>query len=241
VLPHGVDWSLFKERTVIVDHIVFEPDRASLMRKLHLKADSPYADDFDRVVSAAQAIARPKALYDVGYIEARNDTEVVIGGVTFTSRVLRQNLEQAHCVYAYVATCGTELEAWAQSLDDMLERFWADAIMEAALRGAMRALKTFLDEHHRLGHTATMNPGSLPDWPLDQQRALFALLGDPEAAVGVHLTDSCLMVPAKSVSGIFFRSETGYVNCQLCPRPDCPGRQAPFDPALYEQYFSSSG
>jgi hypothetical protein len=42
------------------------------------------------------------------------------------------------------------------------------------------------------------------------------------------LTDSLLMVPRKSISGILFPSEEGFVACQLCERERCPGRKAPF-------------
>jgi len=46
-----------------------------------------------------------------------------------------------------------------------------------------------------------MNPGSLEDWPLTEQRVLFALLGDPQAAIGVRLTDSLLMCrPRRSLA-----------------------------------------
>ena len=42
----------------------------------------------------------------------------------------------------------------------------------------------------------------MADWPIEEQQPLFRLLGDTERAVGVRLTDSMLMVPTKSVSGI---------------------------------------
>jgi hypothetical protein len=44
----------------------------------------------------------------------------------------------------------------------------------------------------------------------------------------VRLTESMLMIPRKSVSGIFFPSEEGFVACQLCERENCPSRKAPF-------------
>jgi hypothetical protein len=44
------------------------------------------------------------------------------------------------------------------------------------------------------------------------------------------------MLPTKSVSGIFFPTETSYENCQLCPRENCPNRRAEYNKALEEQY-----
>ena len=82
-----------------------------------------------------------------------------------------------------------------------------------------------------------MNPGSLPDWPIQQQRPLFQLLGDPNTAIGVELTASYLMEPNKSVSGIRFPTEERFESCMLCPRQDCPGRRSAYDPELYDQKY----
>ena len=51
-----------------------------------------------------------------------------------------------------------------------------------------------------------------------------------EALIGVRLTESCLMIPNKSLSGLLFPSEFGYENCAVCPREGCRGRRAPYDP-----------
>jgi hypothetical protein len=56
----------------------------------------------------------------------------------------------------------------------------------------------------------------------------------------VELTDSFLMVPNKSVSGLRFPTETSVENCQLCPREVCPGRRTPYDPKLYEQRYQQA-
>ena len=76
-----------------------------------------------------------------------------------------------------------------------------------------------------------MSPGSgdAVIWPIEQQRNLFALLGDGSQQIGVQLTDSCLMIPNKSVSGIRYPTEIDFHTCQVCHREDCPGRIAPFD------------
>jgi hypothetical protein len=78
-----------------------------------------------------------------------------------------------------------------------------------------------------------MNPGSLHDWPLKEQRVLFDMLGDPKATIGVELLHTYLMRPAKTVSGLLFTTQDSYVNCRLCPREVCPNRRAGYDPALY--------
>jgi len=223
--------------TVILDNLPFPIDTDALIRRLLKKRGSTHVEDLTRLTGEAQSIARPKALYRVRYVKNRGDDYVVVGGVRLTSRVLRVNLEHAHRVFPYVATCGVELAAWASSQDDLLHRFWAEAISEVALRQARRAAHKHLVERYRPGQVSSMAPGSLADWPLEEQRGLFVLLGDTEDTVGVHLTDSMLMIPIKSASGIWFPAEASFESCQLCPRDRCPGRRAPYDVGLYERKY----
>ncbi len=222
---------------VVLDRFPFRIDLEHLRQRLRIKEGSEHIEALKRLAAQAEAIGRPKALYKMVFIEAKGDDFVVMDGITFTSRVLRVNLETSYRVFAYVATCGTELEAWAASLEDVLHQYWADIIMETALRTALAALHDHLVERWNLVRTAAMSPGSLGDWPLPQQRPLFTLLGDTEGTVGVRLTDSYLMLPIKSVSGIRFPTEESFESCQLCPRPVCPGRRAPYDAGLYERKY----
>ena len=223
---------------VILDEIGFSIDRAALLGRLHLGQTGPDADAFGRLADADEAVARPKAIVRMAYVEDRTPDTVVIGQVTFRSRVLRVNLDAAHRVWAYLATCGTELDGWSGTIPDVFEGYWADAIKEAALGAAIQVADAHI-RRYAAGQTASMNPGSLPDWPMEQQRPLFELLGDPTAAVGVQLTDSFLMVPNKSISGLRFPTEAGFESCQLCPREICPGRRAPYDKDLYGRRFAA--
>jgi len=222
---------------MIIDHIPFQVDMEQLLRELHIEMGSQYAGEAQTLAREAEASANPKALYKLAFIESRGENWVTIDGVTFTSRVLRINLDDTHRAFAYVATCGVELDDWAHSIDDMLHRYWAEVIQEIALRSATQALYNHLMERYRPGRTATMSPGRLVDWPLREQRQLFALLGDPQAAIGVQLSDSYLMIPAKSVSGLRFPTEENFESCQLCPRERCPNRQVPYDRDLYHRKY----
>ena len=67
-----------------------------------------------------------------------------------------------------------------------------------------------------------------------KQVELFSLLGDAPADIGVTLTDSYLMVPNKTISGIRFPTSVDFRSCQVCHREDCPSRSAPFDQALWD-------
>ena len=204
---------------ILLDTIPYTPSLPDLMKKLHIKPDSPNANELQAMLRNAQAIARPKAVFKIAFIEANQSNRVVIDGVTFTSRVLSTNLERLHRVFPYIATCGIELDGWAHSFGDMLYRFWADAIAESALRQAMSFLESRLNDlfhadssdltaEGKTPRFAKMNPGSLEEWPISEQKPLFSLLGNGPEQAGVQLTETFLMHPVKSVSGIFFSSQS---------------------------------
>lgn len=226
------------ERHILTD-IPFKADLEALAKRVRVERLSPLYDELVSYVGQAEAVARPKAIYQVGYVGERGEDWVVIEGQRFTSRILRVNVQDVHRVFVYVATCGTEVQQWAEGRADPLEQYWANAFQEMVLRVAIKTLGAHLDKLYDPGRTSVMSPGSLGEWPLSEQRPLFALLGNVEQAIGVRLTESLLMLPEKSVSGIRFATEERFESCQLCPRPDCPGRRAPHDPELYERKYQS--
>ena len=160
----------------IIDPLAFSWTSLPLFDRLRIRA--AHREEIGKLVAEAEAVARPKALYKLAFIEAKGDDTITADGITFNSRVLRVNLDRLHRFFAFVGTSGHELEAWADSKQDMLAHFYADAINEAVLHAAMITFVAQLTEQYQLATTAVMNPGSLTDWPLREQRPLFALLGD---------------------------------------------------------------
>ena len=225
---------------VVLTDIAFRVDPDDINRRLRI-ADRPKdVKAVAELIGQAERIARPKAVFRVAYIEAKESHAVVVDGTRFESRILRVNLDEVHRAFPFVTTCGRELHEWARSIDDMLARYWADELAAWAGRQAFDAMKTHIMERHRIGHASIMSPGSLQDWPIEQQRPLFDLIGDVRDRIGVELTDSMLMVPVKSLSGILFALEVDFESCQLCPRDPCPGRRAPYDADLYPRKYAGN-
>ncbi len=195
---------------IVLKNIAFEPDVTLLMDKLRVRKGRSDAGEFSQLVEEAQRIAKPKAFYKVSPIEAKGDDYVIVEGVKLSSRVLRDNLEQTNRVFPFVVTCGMELEDWSTSIEDILHRFWADAIAETALWSANEAMNKNILDRYRPGSVSRMNPGSLEDWPITEQRPLFTILGNPEETIGVQLMDSLLMRPTKSLSGVIFPLEESF-------------------------------
>jgi hypothetical protein len=219
----------------ILENIPFELDHTALAKTARVRAGD--LDDFNSLAAQARQIGRPKALYTEAYVEITGPESVRLGATPFTSAMLRQNLESVERVFAFVVTCGHEVDTIELPADDFLQQFWWDTLKDSLLHSAFQHLSDHLGRVHRLSKTATMSPGSgdLDVWPIEQQRPLFSLLGDVRQQIGVQLTDSYLMIPNKTVSGIFFPTEKDFRTCQVCRRENCPSRGAPFDLELWEQ------
>ena len=190
------------------------------------------------LVEVTRSIAKPKVVYKVSYVDDRDGNTVTIDGIKFTSRVLKINLDQVERVFPYIATCGTELGEIAVPSNDVMKSFCFEEIKIMVLRSAIAYLSNHLTEHYALGKVSSMSPGSgsLESWPIAQQKALFSIFGNVEELIGVKLTDSCVMYPLKSVSGIYFPTEITFESCQLCPREKCIGRRVSYDPELAKKY-----
>lgn len=223
---------------IILQDIPFTATFEELAESSRIKKGSQHEETLKALFQEAQDIARPKAMYKVAPIDEKMDQGVIMDSITFQSRVLRVNLDSVHRAFPYVATCGSELHVWHASHDDMITRYYAGLICELALNVARTHLQDHMEQTYHLKETSYMNPGSLEDWPIREQRNLFQLLGNPERAIGVKLQPSLMMTPSQSVSGIRFASEASFHSCQLCPMENCPHRKAPYDPDLYEQQFS---
>jgi len=219
----------------ILDTIQINIDLEAARRRLHLKRESDLKALQD-LVAAAQPLIEPRVLYKTCYIEEKLADGVIVEGLNFSSNVLRRNLDKIERIFPFVITIGSNFGAKLDACADLLEKFYLDVIGNVALNQVRLELKNRLCAEYALEKTAFMAPGSLPDWPIDEQKPLFKLLGDVEAAIGVRLTESLLMLPAKSVSGIYFPTETTFFSCQLCPREHCDSRKAKYDEKLAREY-----
>jgi hypothetical protein len=218
----------------ILDRIPVAFDEQALLEKLHLEQGSEEAREFGEVLSRARRVGKPKVLYTVSSVTELAEDTVVIDSVKFTSPVFSRNLDKVHRVFPYVATCGVEYDTIALPEESLLCRFWLDALKEEALTQADEFFRQHIEDKFHPGKMASMNPGASGSevWSIKEQQPLFKLIGEVETRIGVRLTESCLMIPNKSVSGVLFPSESGFENCAVCPREGCQGRRTPYDSSL---------
>ena len=187
-------------------------------------------------LEVAKPLVSAQAAFRVCYIDEKLEDAVIIDGIRFNSRILRKNLEKVGRVFPHVITIGSRLEQRADASKDLLEKYYLDQIGNIALSKARKHLEDYLRSKFALDGLSYMSPGSLEDWPIEEQRPLFSILKGGEVSLGVELTQFLLMIPRKSVSGIYFPTEVTFYSCQLCPRQPCEGRKARFDENLAKEY-----
>jgi hypothetical protein len=128
----------------------------------------------------------------------------LVRGPSFSGHAVGRHFAGASQAIAFVLTLGPALEAEVIALgerQDLLEAYLLDLAGWAGIEAAARALRRDLVAalprarvSHRLG------PGHR-DWPLTEQRDLVALF---EGAAGpVRLSEHGVLIPFKSISGLF--------------------------------------
>lgn len=146
-------------------------------------------------------------------------------------KIILRQLRGSEAYALFVCTSGVEYEAYQQRLKDagdMVRVFIADALGSViAEHCADRMEETLQESIDKLGwhHTNRFSPGYC-GWHVSQQQRLFPLFGGHTC--GITLTDSSLMVPIKSVSGIIGIGEKVRkldYTCGLCDFKQCYKRK----------------
>ena len=120
-------------------------------------------------------------------------------------RIIERQLRGAEAYALFICTSGMEFEAFQQRLKqegDMVRVFIADALGSVIAEKCADQMEQTLQENiNKLGwkHTNRFSPGYC-GWHVSQQQLLFPLFKGETC--GVKLTESSLMLPIKSVSGI---------------------------------------
>ncbi|MBN1997287.1 vitamin B12 dependent methionine synthase [candidate division KSB1 bacterium] len=210
--------------------IDFVLDKQAFLTKIRLERMPECRASAEKFIAEVVPSAKPKALLKLCQVKTSPPDIVWIDGIEFSSRILYQQVKHLNRVFPYVATCGRELHDYPVLANDFMERFWLDCLQEFALEIAVEHLHRYLAEKYAVEKFSSMNPGSATAdvWPIEQQKQLFQLLGETQKLVGVELTPSYLMIPYKSVSGVFYETEKTFISCHLCPRVNCRQRRAAF-------------
>ena len=144
------------------------------------------------------------------------------------SKSLERNLKDCERVLLFAATLGSRVDVLLHRYN-MIQMSKA-VVMQAA---SVAMLETFCDEQNqRLKEEYEekgwyLRPRFSPgygDFSIEYQRPIVQML-DAAKKIGLTLTDSCMMVPSKSVTAVIGISETSLPchrqGCEICTKTDC--------------------
>ena len=162
----------------------------------------------------------------------RGSRVFIEGSVTFRSNVIARLLERCQKVAVFVLTVGGRLGEMVRQLSGdglMVQAAVLDAIGSDTAETLAHVVQDIVGkeaEADGLGISQRFSPGYC-DWRVSQQKMVFRAMGADTA--GVRLTDGCLMVPQKSISGIIGIGPAdkveSYNPCPTCNKHDCVGRR----------------
>jgi len=178
---------------------------------------------------------RPRLLYSIHKIKSSRGSLILENNLEFKSQKISKVFKGCSTLVCFLVTIGNDIEK--EIIRHTLKKRSSDAYILDAIGSVLvenmakkfhrRMEKKFQEEGKAL--TIRLSPGYC-DWLLEEQRKIFSLLDSDKA--GVELTDSCLMKPRKSISGIFgIMPSTNrkiyppYNPCSECEKVDCIARR----------------
>ena len=223
---------------VVSDRVNVDIDRRSVCRYLGYKADvepsARIASLLDQYMERARHLIEPSYSYIISDIDRVEVSRALIKGrIVFKSEVIARLLERCEKVAVFILTIGDRLEETIGRLADdglIVEAYVLDAIGSSVAESLADVVQSKIGDLARaqgLCISRRFSPGYC-DWDINQQRVLFrAIDGDSSR---VYLSEECMMMPQKSISGIIgigLRDQgvESYNPCETCNKRNCPGRR----------------
>ncbi len=223
-------------RTLATDKISI--DRREVHRYLGYAAEreptAHISSVIDEQISEAYGLIQPWYSCVIREVDSVDGSRISVRGtnIVFSSNIIaRRILSKCSKAAIFLTTIGPRLEDRVLRLMDAGE-ILKGAVLDAVGSEAVEELACWLEGSVRETAAASgadvslrYSPGYC-DWDIRQQKVLFnALDGDLQ---GVELTEDCLMMPRKSISGIIgigFDPSITLSPCLFCNKTDCPSRR----------------
>nr|WP_300184930.1 vitamin B12 dependent-methionine synthase activation domain-containing protein [uncultured Agathobaculum sp.] len=213
--------------------IAFE--RSEVLRYLGYRGAQPdemAEQNLDRCIAELQSAAAPKSVFQAFELSHLAEGTMKTGGVLIRSKNLARTLKGCTSVYLMAATLGL-------AVDRLITRASAvrmsDAVLYQAAAAAMieaycdEVNDTLREEAERVGLYCRprFSPG-YGDFRIEHQRDISRLLDTPRK-IGLTVTESCLLVPIKSVTAVIGLSNSPQPchrkGCEECSKQDCAFRR----------------
>ncbi len=209
------------------------PSLDELARYLHMEEDTEhpaYCYMKERLAELTSSDLEAVGGYAIGTIEGLDlqGGTLTVEGTTFeVGAQVCGYLKEATEAALFLCTAGALFSDEAHALNaqgEFLEAYIIDAIGSLTVERAMDNIHKALEvEQAERGMKITnrYSPGYC-NWPLKDQRPLFAFVG--ENPTGIALSESCLMHPIKSVSGVIgigTKARRRAYGCVICQNKTC--------------------
>ena len=205
-------------------------DISELLGYYKTEIPDPFSEIIEIALKESSRLIEIKAAY-IYFNQVNIDTEnqeIIIGDQSFTpGETVVSQLRGATSIAIYICTAGNEIYESSVLLNksgDHLLSYVLDIIGSLAAERAKEKLINGLESEvtqNGLNISDPNSPGH-SDWNIAEQRKIFSLL--PENFCGVQLTETLLMKPIKSVSGIIgigkALSHESH-QCYSCSDTDC--------------------
>lgn len=189
----------------------------------------------EEILIESQEISNIKAQFRVfDDVQFDNETRsVTIENINFqVKKIVFSQLKKSESVALFICTAGAEIglrSKKAMQERDFLKGYIYDVVGSEIVEAAADIMqddleKMILEKGKKI--TNRYSPGYC-GWDVAEQHKLFQLF--PENFCGIHLTQSALMDPVKSVSGIIGIGKDVKNNpytCRMCAQKDCVYRRA---------------
>lgn len=149
-----------------------------------------------------------------------------------TKQIVTHQLRRSEKAAWFICTAGEALSSYSReqtNAGDLVKGYTADVLANIIVEKALDFIQaTLKDEVAKNGLKITnrYSPGYC-DWDITEQKKLFQIF--PEKYLDISLTESCLMIPIKSVSGVVGIGKEVHYNeyiCNLCKDRSCTYRKS---------------
>ncbi|MDR0843658.1 MAG: hypothetical protein LBN71_00410 [Tannerella sp.] len=193
--------------------------------------DDSIPGTIDRLLALLKKTVQPRYVFQIHEGEIEGASVHILNETFLTGPTITHLLEKSSSFALFAATAGVEFEQILQECkrteDDILVNYLLDIMGTCIVEKTGDYMERKLEEEigAELLHTHRFSPGYC-NWRLTEQRKIFSLLGNRPC--GITLSDVCLMLPVKSISGIIGigkEVKRKQYACQYCELETCYKRK----------------